>query len=425
MRSKIIMLIMLILVSCSGKKMSLSDRISSLSTIEVTEISPDTTVFNKAFEIIMVQAIDHDNPEIGEFGQKIYLSYVDSTLPVVVVTEGYTANSNYTTELARELKCNQIIIEHRYFGESIPEKLDWEYMNTYQAASDHHQVIELFKEFFSGKFLTTGISKGGQTVMFHSYYFPEDADVRVPYVAPLNLGPEDERIYTFLDTVRTDYCRDRVMEAQKHILNNRELYFPMIMELVEQQGMTFEKVGGPEVAFELAVLEYDFAYWQWGRTACEDILLEGDPEEIFKQFFRISGPYYFSDSGAMEMEAFFYQALTEIGYYGYEFEKFGDLLQYARDADEYEFSFAMPVSEYPDFDYDLVRNLDEYIESANNFIYIYGMQDTWSATSVNLSEASNSIKILKKEGDHLTRIMNLPDYQRELVWDTLKEWLRN
>ena len=191
MRNIALVLLSLLLLSCGRKNISLSERIDGLDIAGIDTLVADTSVFTHAYEIHLFQPIDHNKPENGKFSQKIYLSYIDSTLPVVVVTEGYTANRNYTTELARHLGCNQIIIEHRYFGESVPENIDWQFLNTYQAASDHHRIIELFKEFFTGKWITTGISKGGQTVMFHSYYYPEDADVRVPYVAPLNFGPED------------------------------------------------------------------------------------------------------------------------------------------------------------------------------------------------------------------------------------------
>jgi hypothetical protein len=259
--------------------------------------------------------------------------------------------------------------------------------------------------------------------MFHSYYYPEDADVRVPYVAPLNFGPEDPRIYTFLDTVGSDYCRDRVFEAQKHILENRDIYYPMLMDIAKSRNYTFERIGGPEIAFEYCVLEYDFAYWQWGRTPCEDIVLDGTPEEIFRQFFRISDINYFSDQGAAAFESFFYQALTEIGYYGYDFDKFGDLLQYAKDGDQPEFAFSAPEGEELVYDFELMKKVDEYIRDADNFIFIYGMQDTWSATAAQLSGNSNSLKILKAGGDHITRINNLPEDQKELVLSTLDSWL--
>lgn len=426
MRNFLASLIVVLLVSCNNKPVTLQERLASSDIVTIDTLSPDTSVFSEAYEIHLRQPLDHNNPDGEYFTQKIYLSFAGADKPVVLVTEGYSANRNYTTELASYLDCNQIIVEHRFFGESVPEDKNWKYMNTYQAASDHHRIVELFGEVFPGKWITTGISKGGQTVMYHSYYYPDDADIRVPYVAPLNFGPEDPRIYTFLDTVGSDLCRERVYNAQVNILKNRDVYYPMMLDLAEKQGLTFEKIGGPERAFEFSVLEYDFAFYQWwGRVDCKDILLDGDPKEVFNQFFSISGPDYFSDSGSKVYEPFFYQALTEIGYYGYRFDKFGDLLLYAEDSAVPEFTFALPEGEEIVYNYKLMKKVDDYVRTANNFLFIYGMKDTWSATAAQPGPESNSIKILKADGGHTTRIRNLPAGQHEYVLSVLAGWLNN
>lgn len=416
------LLLSLFIASCGTGNMTIEERLASLDATSIDSIGHDS-LFNSAWEIHLVQPLDHKNPEGEKFSQKIYLSYIGPDLPVVLVTEGYTANRNYTTELANYLNCNQIIVEHRFFGESVPDSLDWQYMNTFQAASDHHEIIQLFSKVFKGDWITTGISKGGQTVMFHSYYFPDDATVRVPYVAPLNFGPEDERIYTFLDTVGSDYCRKRILAAQKEILEHREIYYPMMLKQAEENKLSFDRIGGPEKAFELTVLEYDFAFWQWGNLACEDILTEGAPEEIYNQFFKIGDVKYFSDAGIRDFEPFFYQALSELGYYGYRFERFDGLLKYVTDSGDPDFSFSLPIGASPVYDYEFAKKVDNYIRDANNFIFIYGMQDTWSASAVNLSGKSNSLKILKEGGDHRTRINNLDEKERELVLNTINSWL--
>jgi hypothetical protein len=75
---------------------------------------------------------------------------------------------------------------------------------------------------YQGKWLSTGISKGGQTTIFYRYFYPEDVDVSVPYVAPLNLALEEQRIYTFLDTVGDASCRNALLEVQKDVLKARD-----------------------------------------------------------------------------------------------------------------------------------------------------------------------------------------------------------
>ncbi|MEA1888047.1 MAG: hypothetical protein U9N72_12650 [Bacteroidota bacterium] len=161
-----------------------------------------------------------------------------------------------------------------------------------------------------------------------------------------------------------------------------------------------------------------------GNTSCDEILINDDPQAVFDQFFRISDISYFSDQGIRGFEPFFYQALTEIGYYGYRFDMFGDLLQYVSDSDVPDFSFSAPQGVDLEYNYELMEEVDEYVRDADNFIFIYGMQDTWSATGVQLSGKSNSLKIIKNGGDHRTRIKNLPEDQRELVLTTINNWIR-
>jgi len=412
-------LCVLLLTSCIGGIISLDERLDTLPNAEVTETEGDS-MFVSNYTILLEQPLDHGNPEGATFFQKIFVSHIDSTLPVVLVTEGYNARSNQPTEITRLLNCNQIIVEHRYFGESVPDSVDWQYLTTEQAAGDHHRIIELFKRVYRGEWISTGISKGGQTVMYHSYYFPEDVDVRIPYVAPLNFSEEDPRIYDFLSSVGTEECRKKIHDFQEIILSEREVYFPMFQEYSANRGFTFSRVTEKE-AFEYAVLEYSFSFWQWGYECDEIPDTNNTVDEIFRHFSLVGGFDYFSDDGIETYEPFYYQALTEIGYYGYDFSEFEGLLEYVNNP---IFTFAAPQHTRLDYDYDLMKDVDSYIKnSAFNFLFIYGETDTWSATAVELIGSTNSIKIVKSGGSHRTRIRNLPEEQKETVVMALENWL--
>ncbi len=64
------------------------------------------------------------------------------------------------------------MVEHRYFGESRPDSLYWNLLTVEQAAKDHHKIIETMKMIYDKQWITTGISKGGQTTYIYKYYFP-------------------------------------------------------------------------------------------------------------------------------------------------------------------------------------------------------------------------------------------------------------
>ena len=417
----ILSIIIITFSSCNTKKQSLYSRLESISDIsQIKEIKHDT-LYKSAYELKILQPLDHNNPDGEKFTQKVYLSHIDYSKPVVFITEGYSANRNYKSELSSLLECNQIIVEHRYFGESKPDSLIWKYLTIKQAAEDHHHIVEIFKKIYKGKWLNTGISKGGQTTMYHRYFFPNDVDVSVPYVAPLNFSAEDPRIYTFLDTVGNKSARDKILNFQKLLLKNEDKLIPMLKKLSKEKNYKFSM--GFEKAFEYNVLEFPFAYWQWGIINESDIP-ENDKslKKLFNCLTKVSSFNYFSDKGVKELQPFFYQALTQIGYYGYDTKP---LKGYLKHLDNPNFNFTLPKNVNVKFDSVPMQKVKKFLDNyGNNFIYIYGGSDTWSATSYQPSGKTNAIKIYIHNGSHRTaRIKYMSDKQKHTVYSALEKWL--
>jgi hypothetical protein len=390
--------------------------------VKEVRILQNESTFERILEVMIEQPLDHNNPTGKTFIQRIYISHADASRPVVLITAGYDAKYYYTSEITAQLRCNQIMVEHRYFGRSVPDSLDWTYLDTWQAASDHHRIVSMFKELYPEQWISTGISKGGQTVMYHSYYYPEDVDVRVPYVAPLNYGIEDERIYSFLDQLGSSRERRKVKNFQKLALENQDQYLDAFKDFSDKKGYSYELVGGVEKAYEYCVLEYSFAYWQWAYVPSRKIPGKAaGAEEIIEHMNRVAGFDYFSDQSIMEYRPFFYQALTEMGYYGYDLDVFG---KYLKHVDNPIFTFTLPGDVDLSFNEELSVDLQQYLDKeAKNYIFIYGEYDTWSATAVTSIGDSNSKIFFKEGGSHRTRIKNLPEEQKEEVYSTLESFL--
>ena len=104
------------------------------------------SIYDTILEVFIDQPLDHRNPGNGSFRQRVYISHIDPARPVVLSMAGYEAPYYYTTEIAQEFRCNQIFVEHRFFGESKPDTLDWSLLDTWQAASDHHRIIGIFSD---------------------------------------------------------------------------------------------------------------------------------------------------------------------------------------------------------------------------------------------------------------------------------------
>jgi len=103
-----------------GIQTSLIEKINSIPSVFVKEIKP-LSGFKEASLLALVQPVDHDNPDGAKFTQRIYINHLDYSRPVVLETNGYDVPWHKKRELSKLLNANQIIVEHRYFGQSTPK----------------------------------------------------------------------------------------------------------------------------------------------------------------------------------------------------------------------------------------------------------------------------------------------------------------
>lgn len=406
-------------ISNSEIKKKYRETIDALQDVEVIGTLTSINEYTNILELRITQPVDHLNPSGATFTQRVYISHIDFSKPMVMITEGYTAPRNYTSELASLLNSNQIVVEHRYFGESCPEPLKWKFMNVRQAAADHHKIIQIFKELYTGKWLTSGISKGGQTSIFHRKFYPNDVDVTVPYVAPLVFLREDPRVYTFLENVGTAQCRQKIKDFQIELLKNKADYMPIFEEKAQQNNITFNKLG-LDAAYEYCVFEYEFAFWQWGRDCNNIPIATNGDKKMVNELFSASADF-FSDQEIERNKAFFYQALTELGFYGYSITEFSDWVETVKTPD---FFFYAPPGEPLNYNPYVMQEIYYWLQDyGNNMLYIYGEVDAWSACAVPITGRTNAVKMIKKGGSHTTRIKSFEGQELEKIHQTLEKWL--
>ena len=84
-----------------------------------------------------------------------------------------------------------------------------------------------------------------------------------------------------------------------------------------------------------------------------------------------------------------------------------------------EFSHEIAKADQIPFNDELSVQIQQYLsEEAENYIFIYGEYDTWSATAITSIGDANSRIFFKEGGSHRTRIRNLPKEQQEKVFST-------
>lgn len=418
-------------------------KVSGIKALEIGKRVKD--LYSEKYQLFIEQPIDHTNPAVGTFRQKVVLMHTGYDNPMVLVTEGYSsggAGANYSNELSTMFNANMIEVEHRYFSESIPfmqddpsikdETLNWDYMTARNEAADLHRVNQLFKKLYSGKWIATGISKGGQTAMFYTTYYPQDIDISVPYVGPLCKGQEDGRHEPFLaEFAGTERDREILRNFQIEFLKRRDKIQPMFEELSAKDKLTYKMP--LEAVYDYCVLEFPFAFWQWGYST--DIVPDpktATDKQMFDFLVKTSGPDYFAEGGSSA--PFFVQAAKELGYYGYDTKPFKGLLT-IKDAEGYLTKLFVPQSQTFTFDKYLYKDIKKFLETTDSkMMFIYGEFDPWSAVMPVAPVKNEALKakgkgrktmhlFVEPGGSHRARINTLPEEMKKEAIAILKEWL--
>ncbi|MBU1101238.1 MAG: peptidase [Bacteroidetes bacterium] len=384
------------------------------ATIE--KLEADST-FSIRYKIMLEQPLDHNNPDNGIFNQRIYLSHLLFEKPMVIVTEGYSARHNYCEELCNILGANQLFVEHRYFGESQPDSLDWDYLNLEQAMEDYHRIASIFKKLYKEEWISTGWSKGGQTTMMYKMTYPEDFEVGVVYDSPLNFALEDKRVDEHFDNVGTADQRKKLIDFQRLVLNHKREILPLFEWYAKGAGLKYSI--GFEKGLEFCVLEYPFSFWQYTDHIFEKIPQKGStPGEILEHLRSVVSFGSYADRSMNS--ASMYQFSTEFGYYGYVQKNVKDLLN---DTEYRNWSYA-PEGAYLKYSNKLMLDLNEWLQdNGNKMLYIYSEADPWSAPHVVINGSADYMKKFLRGGNHFTFIRTFPRNERKEILDKLSEWL--
>ena len=397
------------------------ENVASFKEIE----KADTT--RQYYLLKFTQLLDPHNPEAGTFEQRVMLGHRGFDRPVVLVTEGYGGDyafnsPKYREELTTILDANIIFVEYRYFLESTPEPCNWDYLTIANSMEDYHRIITAFRPYYTGKWASTGISKGGSTSIFLRAYYPEDLDFSVPYVGPLSGAVEDGRHESFLERVSTKENRDAIRNFQIELFERKERLLPMFEEYCREKNLTFRVP--TSTIYDLLVLEYQFSMWQWGTPVSTIPALDAEDSVVLDYFIKMCGPDYFAAEN--KIESFFVQAVKDFGYYGYNIEPFHKYLN-ADDVEGYLKRVLLPEEfadvEFDDSNYRFVT--DYYTENDPKMILIYGEVDPWTASGITWLRDRNkkNIKVyIQPGGSHTARILNMPEDMRNEILEQLKEW---
>lgn len=402
---------------------NLKERLQSIQEISNID-SLNSEHYQEKYVLKVTQSLDHKDSTAGTFTQRIIINHIGFDRPTLLVTEGYWATyalrDTYQEELSRMFNMNVVVVEHRYFLESTPDPVNWDYLTAENSAYDLHHIVTLLKDIYTNKWISTGISKGGQTTLLYRAYFPNDVAFSVPYVAPWNKALEDGRHEDFLRKVGTKKERKQIEKFQKKILKKRDKMIPLLETYCKEKNLEF-RIPFDEV-LDYSVLEYPFALWQWGTPTSVIPSLSSNDKMLFDHLMDISGPSYFAEN--QPFSSFNVQAARELGYYGYDTAPLKKLLSI--DSSEGYFNRIMvPQGLNIEFRPALYNKIYSFLkENDPKMIFIYGEVDPWTASRIPDFEGKKNLQIyIQPRGSHSTRIETMPQEMKDKIVSQLKEWL--
>jgi hypothetical protein len=397
------------------------NRIPGMTVLsEGTPPAPD----HRYFVLSYTQPVDHRQPGGATFQQRFSLVHRSTDRPMILHTTGYDLYpTSFRTETTQLVGGNQISTEQRFFSPSRPEPANWDYLNIWQAATDHHRLVSALKPLYPKKWLSSGASKGGMASVYHSRFYPGDVDGVVAYVAPNDhIDDEDSAYDRFFDTVGDPGCRTALADLQVEAFERRPELVALLTEQAAKNGWTFDKiVGSVDKAFEKSAMMLGWAFWQYfGRTECAKVPTTAvTTAQLYEYIDATVGFGSFADQNLGQMTPYYFHAMTELGSPQPQFAHLRGYLKYPDSGSVYS---NVPKELHRPHNAGPMLDMDRWVRtSSQRILFIYGQNDPWSAERFTPSRY-DSHSYTAPGLHHGAKIANLAEGDRIAATDIVRRW---
>jgi len=354
----------------------------------------------RCYTVSFTQPVNQKAPG-ATFKQVLWVMHRGCDRPTVIADWGYSNDQFFDDELALLFGANAIWVEHRYQGSSTPVGVDWDWtqLTIENGATDMHRVIESFKHLYGANWVSTGASKGGITATYHSYFFPDDLNGTVPYVAPASRSRIDPAYQIYLDSRLVSQCAQRVRDAQVAALTTRRT--AMLTHLGESVGSDL----APDY-LDFMTASFDWGFWQYyGEKFCNRVPEPTATDDAFwtayAQLSGIFGPR--PADGTASDGALYYEWMTEHGFALQVGAHVKPLLTspLATMTMEDNFREQFPDVALPNYDGSVTRSVRRWVQLyAENVLLIYGQFDPWSGGALDAPMRPSSARFFAPGQTH-------------------------
>ncbi|GGM06753.1 S28 family serine protease [Dactylosporangium sucinum] len=378
------------------------------------------------FILSITQPDDHRHPRAGTFQQRFTLLHRGTDRPMVLHTTGYNVPGfAFRSEPTRLVDGNQISVEQRFFTPSRPAPPDWDdELTIWQAATDHHRIVEALKPVYAQKWISTGASKGGMTSVYHRRFYPGDVDGTVAYVAPQDVvNSEDSAYDRFFTRVGTAQCRAALDAVQVEALRRRSELVARYQAWAAANERTFTITGSADRAFEFMVNGTTWAFWQYSLASdCADVPpATASSDAIWDWLDLIYGIDSNTDQGIEPYIPYYFQASYQLGYPEISLPHLARLQRY-RGQDRAQ-SY-IPRSIVPRFQPFAMGDIDLWVRlSGRQLLFVYGQNDPWGAEPFRLGPGTrDSLSYVAAGANHGANIALLTAPESATATAAVRRW---
>ena len=382
--------------------------VKALKSIKnVEDLKPFMNVYlGQCYYFNYNQLVDHNDPSKGTYKQQVVLTFVGKDAPTILHTQGYSlTNEADPNDIQNRL--DSIKAPHFLWALSKDNGKDKKFdVNCLQVADLKKALIT-----GSGKWLSTGLSKNGDTSTQYAYFDElngwNDIDVYVPFASPIPIQENDIRIGTYMLTRSSKEALPALEKAYKKLVDDQAVADATI-EAYAKKGGKLKKDSALFSTVE-AVLDNLFQLQSYAdyNTWTKLIPKEGDKPETYAKFFMltpISPEVEYKVAGARgplhkRRTPYEVQNAMEQGGAGYDFSWFldGKLLS---ESDKKYFKDLIEKSKKSKT-MDLQVNVQKNLETTKKkLIFVYGEDDPWTGAAIPDPTNPNVKKYIVPHGTH-------------------------
>ena len=420
--------------------------VKALKSIKnVEDLKPFMNVYlGQCYYFNYNQMVDHNDPSKGTYKQQVVLTFVGKDAPTILHTQGYSltneADPNDIQNRLDSIKAphflwalskdngkdkkfdvNCLQVEYRYNGFSLPEgdTDSFKYLTAEQQSKDLHAIVTDLKKALitgSGKWLSTGLSKNGDTSTQYAYFDElngwNDIDVYVPFASPIPIQENDIRIGTYMLTQSSKEALPTLEKAYRRVVDDKavaEATVAAYSKVYEKEYKTKMPADSAYLYTLYGIMNNLFSVQSYGdfNTWTKLIPTEKSTPEEYAKFFMLveknpairpkknkaRGPQ------AMRDDPFLKQISIDQGNMGYDFSWYLDGKLLSESDKEYFKKFMKKSQESKPIELQkqLLKNLET---TKKKLIFVYGEDDPWTGGAIPDPTNPNVKKYIIPHGYH-------------------------